>query len=67
MTDTSLVGRVLAIFGRGFGIRLYRHLELLARPQKISTKKSRTIIPKITEKKCEFPNYLAPFFPRYLA
>jgi hypothetical protein len=32
MTDTSLVGRVLAIFGRGLGIQLYGHLELLARP-----------------------------------
>src|ERR1700682_6061932 len=33
MTDTSLVGRVLAIFGRGLGIQLYGHLELLARAQ----------------------------------
>src|ERR1700730_7383245 len=32
MTDTSLVGRVLAIFGRGLGIQLYGHLELLTRP-----------------------------------
>src|SRR5712671_4544466 len=28
MTDTSLVGRVLAIFGRGLGIRLYLSLHL---------------------------------------
>src|SRR4030081_1560367 len=32
MTDTSLVGRVLAIFGRSLGIQLYGHLELLAGP-----------------------------------
>jgi hypothetical protein len=32
MTDTSLVGRVLAIFGWGLGIQLYGHLQLLVRP-----------------------------------
>jgi hypothetical protein len=35
MTDTSLVGRGLAIFGRSFGIQLYGHLELLAPTQNI--------------------------------
>jgi hypothetical protein len=42
MTDTSLVGRVLAIFGRGLDIQLYGHLELLARP-------TQNIDPKITQ------------------
>jgi hypothetical protein len=51
---------------RGLGKRSQlRHLELLARPRKISTKKSRKIISKFTT--CQLPNYLAPFFPRYLA
>jgi hypothetical protein len=43
MTDTSLVGRVLAIFGRGLGIQLYGHLELLAGP-------TQNIDQKITQK-----------------
>jgi hypothetical protein len=42
MTDTSLVGRGLAIFGRSFGIQLYGHLELLARP-------TQNIEPKIAQ------------------
>jgi hypothetical protein len=33
MTDTSLVGRVLATFGRGLGIRLYRCLYLAGRTE----------------------------------
>jgi hypothetical protein len=49
MTDISLVGRVLAIFGRGLGIRLYRYLELLSRPRKRSTKKSHKIFCKLTK------------------
>src|ERR1700726_2447059 len=48
MTDTSLVGRVLAIFGRGLGIQLYGHLDSWPDHRKISTKKSRKITSKVT-------------------
>jgi hypothetical protein len=50
MTDTSLVGRVLAIFGRGLGIQLYGHLELLARPMQ-------NIEQKITQDNFQISDY----------
>jgi hypothetical protein len=42
MTDTSLVGRGLAIFGRSFGIQLYGHLELFAPTQNIEPTRAAT-------------------------